>query len=348
MTIRSPQLDLLRGVAVLLVIAHHYPYYDFLHRVGWAGVDLFFVLSGFLISGLLFTDWKRNGRLSVGRFFVRRGLKIYPGFYVFLLITALPLVKMHGVRLFWNEFLFLQDYLPHFWGHTWSLAVEEHFYLLLPFILLILSKAAKPGETCFSWIPWLSSILIACCLIMRIIATHKGASIEEVLFPTHLRVDSLFAGVALGYIFHFRGDIFNQFSRQWLLPIGFLLLIPLFLFGEKLRTLSFVLTFNTLAFSALLWWVIPRTRIRCVLIEKIGVYSYSIYVWHLFITAIFRSHKPTLLTFWLNLAACCVCGFCAAQIIEFPVLKLRDKLVPRERRYVPTPLPEAMPLLLHT
>ncbi len=114
---RNPQLDLLRGIAVLLVIAHHYPYYDLLHQIGWAGVDLFFVLSGFLISGLLFSDWKRYGRLSIGRFFVRRGLKIYPGFYVFLLITALPLIRMQGTRPFWNELLFLQDYLPHFWSH---------------------------------------------------------------------------------------------------------------------------------------------------------------------------------------------------------------------------------------
>src|ERR1019366_6522082 len=147
---RSPQLDLLRGMAVLLVIAHHYPYYDYLYRVGWAGVDLFFVLSGFLISGLLFTDWKRTGRLSIGRFFLRRGLKIYPGFYVFLLITALSL-RLHGGR-FWNEVLFLQDYLPNFWAHTWSLAVEEHFYLLLPFVLLIFSKSATPGKTFFRWI----------------------------------------------------------------------------------------------------------------------------------------------------------------------------------------------------
>ncbi len=131
-------------------------------------------------------------------------------------------------------------------------------------------------------------------------------------------------------MFHFRRDVFERCSKHWLLPIWLLLLIPLLVFGEKLQTLWFVFTFNTLGFSVLLWWILPRAQVRCRLIEKIGVYSYSIYVWHLFVTAMFRSHKPTLLTFSLNLTACVLCGFCAAEIVEFPVLKMRDKLVPRE------------------
>src|SRR6185295_15310789 len=90
---RDPGLDVLRGVAVLLVLFRHFdtPPEELMHpvravvmwlnRVGWIGVDLFFVLSGFLVSGLLFEEYERHGTLRVGRFLVRRGFKIYPGFY---------------------------------------------------------------------------------------------------------------------------------------------------------------------------------------------------------------------------------------------------------------------------
>jgi|SRR5580704_9096389 peptidoglycan/LPS O-acetylase OafA/YrhL len=76
-TVRNSQLDVLRGLAVLAVMFCHYPCYPWFDS-GSASVDLFFVLSGFLISGLLFTDWKRNGEITLSRFFVRRGFKIYP------------------------------------------------------------------------------------------------------------------------------------------------------------------------------------------------------------------------------------------------------------------------------
>src|ERR1700683_1541313 len=85
---RNKRLDVLRCVAVLLVMFRHSDVSDFLRRVGWIGVDLFFVLSGFLISGLLFSEYKKRHAISLKRFFIRRGLKIYPAFYVFLLLTG--------------------------------------------------------------------------------------------------------------------------------------------------------------------------------------------------------------------------------------------------------------------
>src|SRR5262245_1722109 len=123
---RSPQLDLLRGIAVLVVLLVHYPYFK-VFEVGWVGVDLFFVLSGFLISGLLFNDWKQNQSISLSRFFIRRGFKIYPAFYFFL-FTLLPVVILQtshqkhdvGARVL-AEVFFVQNYLPHIWLHTWSL-----------------------------------------------------------------------------------------------------------------------------------------------------------------------------------------------------------------------------------
>src|SRR5579862_6467579 len=86
---RNKRLDVLRCVAILAVIFRHTEIWALMRRVGWIGVDLFFVLSGFLISGLLFSEYKKRHAISLKQFFIRRGLKIYPAFYVFLLLTGL-------------------------------------------------------------------------------------------------------------------------------------------------------------------------------------------------------------------------------------------------------------------
>src|SRR5581483_5569531 len=133
---------MLRGVAVLLVLGRHLnpptncPEWlqiplGLWQRGGWVGVDLFFVLSGFLVSGLLFQDYRQHGRLHIGRFYVRRGLKIYPGFYALLAVTAgmicCFLRRPLPVQRLLAEAVFLQNYLGFEWGtlwnHTWSLAI---------------------------------------------------------------------------------------------------------------------------------------------------------------------------------------------------------------------------------
>ena len=186
-----PQLDLLRGIAVIAVIAYHYPAFRWFDA-GWAGVGLFFVLSGFLISGLLFADYKRNGKISIGRFLIRRGFKIYPPFYVFLLVTVPFLIFIFGPRrwpsrLFFECF-FLQDYLPHLWPHTWSLAVEEQFYLLLPPLLVGLSKLRRLGnDRGFVLLPAISVALLLGCLLLRLHANDHTQ--DELRFPLNFRAD---------------------------------------------------------------------------------------------------------------------------------------------------------------
>ena len=106
-----------------MVIWNHYPFMRTIGVGTWIGVDLFFVLSGFLISGLLFSDIKETGTVHLGRFYIRRGFKIYPAFYAFLVITALLSPAIRHTNHYWPEFLFLQNYFPRVWGHTWSLAI---------------------------------------------------------------------------------------------------------------------------------------------------------------------------------------------------------------------------------
>src|ERR1700730_6928049 len=86
---RNKRLDVLRCIAVLLVMFNHGGIWPAAAQHGWIGVDLFFVLSGFLISGLLFSEYKARSSISFKRFFIRRGLKIYPAFYLFLFLTVM-------------------------------------------------------------------------------------------------------------------------------------------------------------------------------------------------------------------------------------------------------------------
>ncbi len=149
---RLIQVDILRAVAVLLVMGAHLPVILFERdtaltgllslwmRCGWAGVDLFFVISGFLVSGLLFREYQANGNIDLPRFLLRRGLKIYPAFYVFLLVTTLY-AALAGLDLptwpqYIGEVFYFQNYGPHIWEHTWSLAVDEHFYLFIGAFIL--------------------------------------------------------------------------------------------------------------------------------------------------------------------------------------------------------------------
>jgi len=347
---RNRQIDLLRGVAVLLVIAHHYPYFGIDARFGWTGVDLFFVLSGFLISGLLFKEWQQTGSLSVRRFLVRRAFKIYPAFYVFLCITALGLIASQGVRAFASnwlgaftvEVLFFQDYLAHFWGHTWSLGVEEHFYFALPFLLILLRR-----HDGFDLIPRLSIGVAGLCLALRFMAATSGATIQQVKFPAHLRADALFAGVALAYLFHFKRERFMNASKWWLPSLAILLLLPAALLGQdKILILPFVLSCNCIGYSLIVLWIVPRSYLRCQLLEQIGIYSYSIYIWHALIIRFWEQyHRITLLTFMSNLACCVVAGIVAAQLVELPVLALREKLFPRttSKRVTDAALPDLCP-----
>ncbi|HEY4761254.1 MAG TPA: acyltransferase [Thermoguttaceae bacterium] len=127
-------LDVIRAVAILLVLGRHACWpstsgpIGYWAENGWLGVDLFFVLSGFLVSGLLF----KNPSPLV--FYYRRGFKIYPSYWALLLVTAF--ITNVPATQYITDFLFFQSYTEPIWAHTWSLAVEEHFYFILPLFLL--------------------------------------------------------------------------------------------------------------------------------------------------------------------------------------------------------------------
>jgi peptidoglycan/LPS O-acetylase OafA/YrhL len=150
-----PALDGLRGLAILMIVFYHI--FDFLplSKIGWTGVDLFFVLSGFLITGVLLK--KRNFPYYFRNFYARRVLRIFPIYYLSLIIFLfiLPIIINYPFSLnyflshqlwFWLEiqnwlFIFRPEGNNNFLNHFWSLALEEQFYLICPFVFLLIKKA---------------------------------------------------------------------------------------------------------------------------------------------------------------------------------------------------------------
>jgi peptidoglycan/LPS O-acetylase OafA/YrhL len=361
---RNINLDILRAVAILMVLTTHI---FFLQKpswwnawaigAGWAGVDLFFVLSGFLISRLLFSEYQRNQRIAYWRFAFRRGMKIWPPFYVvsvIFLVWGFRSSHPHRwhLRPFAHDMLFMDSYVQGTFGHFWSLAVEEHFYFLLPVVLFLFLRAAKPGAADpFRGLPVLCSIVAAAVLVARI-ATHlllPQFTYFTHFFPSHLRIDSLLFGVLLGYwsLFHaerFRGSV----RKHWkiLTPLSLALISPCVIFGQTgdipappnpfLYTFGFTSLYLGFGLLMALFLLVPVPAFGLLgyagrVLAGIGKYSYSIYLWHLPIIfviakyAIMKTHLGLLLYY----AVCILFGIAMARLIEEPSLRLRDYLSDR-------------------
>ncbi len=342
---RNQSLDVLRCIAVLLVLGVHDPYYHFWFRIGWIGVDLFFVLSGFLISGLLFKDYQAHGSIDWRRFLIRRGFKIYPSFYMLLAVTGLLLsLDAHNHQWFGraNDFwhiirvsaAFLTNYhreaLVAPFGHLWSVAVEEHLYLLLPGMLILLAK--RRSRDPFAWILILFPLTALLCLALRCFTLPRW----QIADATHLRIDSLFAGVALGYLYHFRRGWFDRLAgTRWSLVAAAVCCSPVLFLAQNARKIQTVgLTSLYIGFALLVAWTInrsPRGRVAAAIFKgaaSVGFYSYSIYLWHDLLSMFITNWPNSASAFWSYIFISIALGIVMSKAIEMPALALRDKLFP--------------------
>jgi len=334
---RNLSLDVLRCVAILLVLGRHVDHYWLWNRIGWIGVDLFFVLSGFLVSGLLFQEFKTRGRINIRRFIFRRGFKIWPAFYFYMGVTALitALIQLHRhaqfpVRTFVITSLFLSNYFPdesRFFAHIWSLAIEEHFYLVLPFLLAGIIFLSRPGKKPFSCIPWIFAVASITCFALRMTTEPRGIY----YWTTHTRIDSLFAGVTISYLYHFNFAWFSRLAGNFALGIAMVCCLPAAFFTAESRimqTIGFSLLY--VGFSFLLAWAVirtPSTKTGTAIARMaaaIGFYSYSIYLWHR-LFAFVLSNYPSTLAFWAYIVLAIGMGVVMAKLVELPALKLREK-----------------------
>jgi peptidoglycan/LPS O-acetylase OafA/YrhL len=344
---RNQSLDALRCIAILLVIGFHLDFYGLWRRAGWIGVDLFFVLSGFLISGLLFQEYKNKGKIDIKRFLIRRGLKIYPSFYLLIAAAAILSIVKHSPQLR-TQVIFSSIFAQNYYNgkaftvlaHTWSLAVEEHFYLLLPFLLLLLItlKRSEP----FRPIPGIFVFVALSCLAFRCFSLSAGHEARA----THLRLDSLFAGVTIGYLYHYEHRLFQRLSRGYSLLFAIILCSPAILLDHRNRLMQTIgLTSLLFGFSFLVIWCVTRTprstigRLAVGGAARVGFYSYSIYLWHTVVAEFYLSRFAlSALNFWVCLAATVAMGVVMGRLVEAPYLALREKIAPSPHADVSVPL----------
>jgi len=294
------------------------------------------VLSGFLISGLLFGKYQLGGNIDIKQFWIRRGFKIYPAFYAMMIFVFVMYVGSGQIT--WHilsDLFFLQDYIKPIAIHGWSLGVEEKFYFALPLLLLTMVRFSKNRSDPFRLIPYVFIALFVACLTLRVHALLHFTSWNAISQPAHLRIDSLFCGVTLGYYQHFRKDDFRQAGRFSLWIPGIALLFPLLLWDLESKWMATIgLALLSLGYGLILLWAVNRSFPEWRLLRGmawIGRYSYSIYLWHLVVKAFFHGHYGStqhLIFIPLYVIGCIGVGWLAAYLVETPFLNLREKLYP--------------------
>ncbi|HKP63659.1 MAG TPA: acyltransferase [Polyangiales bacterium] len=201
----NASLDGLRALAVLAVCGYHMSAL----ATGYVGVDCFLVLSGFLITSLLLAEWDTTGGISIPAFYVRRAYRLLPAFYVFVLVgTVLVLMTRSGERrqVFFEDALAALLYYANYWrvlhpetesswfGHVWSLSLEEQFYLVWPICLVWLCGRSRTRAK----LPWILVVAALSVLVWRNVLIAWGASPQRLYFALDTRADAFLLGCALG------------------------------------------------------------------------------------------------------------------------------------------------------
>jgi peptidoglycan/LPS O-acetylase OafA/YrhL len=370
-----PALDALRGVAVLLVLAHNFNLvvvtghlsagFDAVMNIGWVGVQLFFVLSGFLITGILLDTARANNYYRA--FFARRTLRIFPlyyavlafGFVVLPLLTKVP--PGHGSHQGWL-WAYLTNWVEPFgrgepaFPHFWSLGVEEQFYLLWP---VVVHRMSARG------VVRLSGALLVVVPVVRVLCRSAWGTEAAYTF-TICRIDALAIGAMLAAAL--RDPVWGATLTQWvartvakvrwprlLLLAAFAVLVVVTRGLPRAGVLSQSFGYSALAVVCVGWIVVevftwstqnnaktsaPARGVLARGLRSIGKYSYAIYVFHaplhLFVglplvVRLSHGHAPPLaLAIGYAVAAMAATFLMAVvsfRVLEQPFLRLKDRFV---------------------
>jgi peptidoglycan/LPS O-acetylase OafA/YrhL len=336
-----PSLDGLRAVSVGMVIAAHLsevvaqkiPFIPLWLYAAWGslGVQTFFVISGFLITLILLKELNATGTISLGRFYFRRALRIFPAFYVYLAAGfALTLAGVFAGEL--KAFLIAGTYTTNYLGlnsplleHTWSLSLEEQFYLLWPAALLLLGT--RKGIKLATWLILLSPLSR---LVTYYLAPHHRALVGAML---HSGLDSIMFGCLLALLWH--NPRFNEFVQPLIRGrVAALSGLFVFVLSPILQahfrgsyTLVIGLTLNAICMSQILLYVVrvPDSALGWVLntrvLRHLGVISYSLYLWQ----EMFAGANTVRFFPW-SLPAILACAELSYWLVERPALRLRERL----------------------
>ena len=303
---RQPVLDGIRGVAVLVVRGHN---------LGWKwlpggffGVDMFFALSGFLITTLLLEEYSRTGRISLGRFFVRRGLRLYPALVVLVAFSvasvfvlhppvAAPRVTLMAVSVlgYFSNWVLAMD--PRAWaggmGHTWSLAIEVHFYILWALVVVAVTRRRGADLLVLGVLAFTIALTSG---LWRAAAWMMGWEASYLYADTDARLDSVFlgAGVALLRLGHFNDPqasplrLMNRWTIWSFETACIAVLATLVCTVRQSAPTAYLGGFGVAGgATALLILTTQLSRFSFVaraaslrILAWFGVVSYSIYLWH--------------------------------------------------------------------
>ncbi|MCT2562072.1 acyltransferase family protein [Chryseobacterium herbae] len=352
-------LDHLRALAIVLVLMYHYRAFkhpvwiDTIGRFGWTGVDLFFVLSGFLISGQLFKEIEKSGGISLKTFFTKRFFRIIPP-YVFTLFLyfAFPFFReRESLSSWWKFITFTQNYGLDVinrgtFSHAWSLCIEEQFYLFLPLLLLTAIKTKVFRYTAifagalilFSltarWFIWENSIVP--------VLDTEGFWKEwyiKIYYPTHTRLDGLAVGVIIGFLMQysvrFKNLVHHNGNRFFILGIillGFTFWICNDQVSQEASVFGFTLV--ALSYGIILMSAISKSsfmfKTKSSITAQLAGLSYAIYlshkgIIHMIQCALEKSGLETSdnISLFIGLAGCIAGGLLYRFVIEKPSSKAK-------------------------
>jgi peptidoglycan/LPS O-acetylase OafA/YrhL len=356
-----PGLDLLRAIAIGWVMCFHSflvgglnHHFAWLSRFGWMGVDLFFVLSGFLIGSQVLYPLTHGQPFSLQVFYLRRALRILPAFWVVLaLYLAFPWFREEpGLEPWWKFATFIVNlsinYVPNqAFSHAWSLCVEEHFYLCFPVLAWVLTRrlSARAFVT-------VALTLVALGIASRTatwlhdshLATVRNWFVEDIYFPTWNRLDGLLAGVALAALKTSRPGAWQAlgaYANRALIGGVLILIFACWLFWNRTGVLANSIGWPILSLGLALL-VFAGAQRNGLLGRRalpgaawVAVVSYSLYLVHKPIYHIVQalygdalSHNG-LLAFASYTAASLFGAALLHYLVERPGLKLRDRLLSR-------------------
>lgn len=338
---RISSVDFFRSMAIISVVIFH-----FNRRLpfGLIGVDLFFVISGLLIGGLLTKEFEKGSKINFFKFFLQRGFKIWPSYYGFLLFGGLLAEYLYRstepdqIIPLWDlkrYLFFYQNYtgLPSHWsfGHVWSLCVEEHFYVLLPLMYLFVQyfiHEKYKTKTLF--------LLVILTIISGIIFKHLSyffTGRQDTYSATHNRIDALAWGVLLNLIITYYGEKIKSLNfRILFFASGLLISAAALLFQTFYSNILFdkIYFHSVIPFSFFLMLLglyhVDLTKLKP--LRFIAYYSYNWYLWHpVFVHFITKHWGNTIGGLFIYLTVTFLIAVIATIFIEETFLRKREELI---------------------
>jgi peptidoglycan/LPS O-acetylase OafA/YrhL len=327
-----PGLDGLRGFAILLVMADHAGI-GIASGAGNLGVTIFFVLSGFLITTLLLEERARHGRISLRRFYWRRALRLLPALCLLLAVVAV-LMRVAGrtgeiagdvipALFYFMNWATVAGNNPGLLSHTWSLSIEEQFYLVWP-VLLIGILALGRGRV--GWVAGLLVVVIVTSIVLRFLLWTGPGAHYRVYEGTDTRMDALAIGCLLAMAFTRRPVTVPPLAMA-----GLAAAIPVTLWAtndESLATIGFAIT--AFAAAGLVAGAATGNGERVLAwrpLAYLGIISYGLYLWHRPLMRTFTDSGlggvpwAVAVMFALSLGL----AFLSKRFIEDPFLRLKDR-----------------------